>query len=230
MIATFALVVVAVALVCAGLYGLLGKPSTHTGKKRKQHVVNGFRVGGGILLGFALMTILIGSSQIAFGIVHSTKLSRFFAFLLWLGSLALILSMIQLWAKYFAGWIGYSVLNGLFMMSSGHLVNNPAVLVPRWWSTSATTIAFASVLVCLRLNNTYLLKATDRAALMTWLLIFTFAVDIESSHSIYREELGMAAMFVGCLAFVLAWWYDREAQHHRHRTPQMQHPAGRSGT
>jgi hypothetical protein len=147
MIATFALVVVAVALVCAGLYGLLGKPSTHTGKKRKQHVVNGFRVGGGILLGFALMTILIGGSQIAFGIVHSTKLSRFFAFLLSLGSLALILSMIQLWAKYFAGWIGYSVLNGLF------LVNNPAVLVPRWWSTSATTIAFASVLVCLRLTK-----------------------------------------------------------------------------
>jgi hypothetical protein len=131
LIAFSALVVVAAALLSAGLYGLFGKPSTHDGKKRKQHIVNGFQSGGGIVLGIILMTILVGGSQTAFGIVQSTKLSRFAAFLIALASLTLIFWMIRLWARHFVGWIGYSVLNGLLMVSSGHLVNNPSILIPR---------------------------------------------------------------------------------------------------
>lgn len=66
-IAEFALVVAA-ALLCGGLYALFGKPSTHNGEKRKQRVVNGFRLGGGILLGIILMGMLVSCSQIAFAL------------------------------------------------------------------------------------------------------------------------------------------------------------------
>ena len=131
-IAVTALVLVATALVGVGLYALFGKPSSHDGKRRKQHVINGFQLGGGIVLGIILMGSLVGCSQIAFGIVESGKLSRITALFIALASLVFIFSMIRCWAKHFAGWVGYSVLNGLRMVSTGHLVNNPSILVPLW--------------------------------------------------------------------------------------------------
>jgi hypothetical protein len=141
-IAVAALVLVATALVGAGLYALFGKPSSHDGKQRKQHVIHGFELGGGIVLGTILMGSLVGCSQIAFGIVESGRLSRIAALFIALASLGLILSMIRHWAKHFAGWVGYGVLNGLGMASTGHLVNNPSILVPRWWSISGTVLMF----------------------------------------------------------------------------------------
>src|SRR3981081_3463657 len=135
-IAVAALVLIATTLVGAGLYALFGKPSSPDGKQRKQHVIHGFELGGGIVLGIVLMGSLVVCSRIAFGIVESGRLSRIAALLIALASLGLILSMISHGAKHCAGWVGYSVLNGLRMLSTGHLVNNPSILVPRWWSIS----------------------------------------------------------------------------------------------
>jgi hypothetical protein len=129
-IAVAALVLVATALFWAGLYTLFGKPSSHDGKQRKQHVVHALELGGGIILGIILMGSLVVCSQIAFGIVGPGRLSRIAALFIALASLALILSMIRHWAKHFAGWVGYSVLNGLRMVSTGHLVNNPSITFP----------------------------------------------------------------------------------------------------
>jgi integrase len=133
-------------------------------------------------------------------------------------------SMIRHWAKHFAGWVGYSVLNGLLMVSTGHLVNNPSVLVPRWWSISATVLMFTSALVSIRFVKNYTLNAVDKAALMTWLLAFTFAVVVESTHAFYHEPLGLGAMFVGTLALVAALLYRRATHHHR----VSMRPLGRS--
>jgi len=214
-IAVAALVLVATALVGAGLYALFGKPSSHDGKQRKQHVINGFQLGGGIVLGIILMGSLVGCSQIAFGIIESGRLSRITALFIALGSLALIFSMIRYWAKHFAGWIGYSVLNGLLMASTGHLVNNPSILVPRWWSISATVLMFTGALVSVRFVKNYTLNVVDKAALMTWLLAFVFAVDVESTHAFYHEPLGLGAMFAGTLALLAAWLYHRATHYHR---------------
>jgi hypothetical protein len=103
-IAVAALVLVATALVGAGLYALFGKPFSHDGKQRKQHVINGFQLGGGILLGIILMGSLVGCSQIAFGIIEAERLSRITALFIALASLVLVFSMIRYWAKHFAGW------------------------------------------------------------------------------------------------------------------------------
>lgn len=213
-IAVAALVLVATALVGAGLYALFGKPSSPDGKQRKQHVIHGFELGGGIVLGIVLMGSLVVCSRIAFGIVESGRLSRIAALLIALASLGLILSMISHWAKHFAGWVGYSVLNGLRMVSTGHLVNNPSILVPRWWSISATVLMFTGALVSVRFVKNYTLNVVDKTALMTWLLAFIFAVDIESTHAFYHEPLGLGAMFVGTLALFAAWLYHRATRHH----------------
>lgn len=214
-IALAAVVLVAAALVGAGLYAVFGKPTSHDGKQRKQHVIHGFQLGGGIVLGIILMGSLVACSQIAFGIVESTRLSRIAAFFIALISLVLIFSMIRHWAKHFAGWVGYSVLNGLNMASSGHVLNNPSILVPRWWSISATVLFFTGALVSVRFVKNYTLNTVDKAALMTWLLVFVFAVDVESTHAFYREPLGLSAMFVGTLALVASWRYHRTTRHHR---------------
>ena len=59
---------------------------------------------------------------------------------------------------------------------------------------------------------------------MTWLLVFTFAVDVESTHAFYHEPLGLGTMFVGTLALVAALMYHRAT--HLHRVSMT--PLGRS--
>jgi MFS family permease len=215
------LVLLGAALLCAALYAVFGKPSGQKGKERKRELINGFGLAGGIVLGFLLMTALVGSSGIAFGIVQSTTLSRGGAFFIALVAIALILSMIQRWANHFAGWIGFSVLNGLLMMSSGHSLNNPSILVPRWWSISMTALALLSAYVCLRFHKPYTLNPLDKAALITWILAFTFAVNVPGPA--YRQLVWtLVAMCVGCLALVLAWWCQRTPRHHHAHGMQMQ--------
>jgi hypothetical protein len=201
------LVIVIAALVCAALYAVFGKPSSHNGRKRKQQVVNGFRLAGGILLGLVLMGLLVGLSEVAFGTATATNSvpKRVLAAIVALSALSAIALMVQRWAKYFAGWVGYSVLNGLLMVSSGHLVNNAAILVPRWWSISCTILMFTSALVSLRFTKKYKLNLVDKAALITWVLAFTLAVNVESSHAAY--PVGLAVMATGCLALLFAWSY-----------------------
>ena len=160
------------------------------------------------------MTAVVGSSAVAFGL-HPSRLPRAMALGIALASLAAIFSMIQRWAKYFAGWIGYSVLNGLLMLSSGHLVNNPSIAVPRWWSLSAIGMALLSAVSCLRFNGKYQLTALDKSALMVWLLAFTFAVNLDPARFSHGEQVAMAVMWVGCVALIIAWYVHRRASHQR---------------
>jgi hypothetical protein len=205
----------AVGLLSIGLYAVFGKPSSHEGKKRNQQVVHGFQLGGGVLLGMALMAALLTCSQIAFGIIDSPKLSKLSASMIALASLGLIFSMIRMWARHFAGWIGYSIWNGLLMLTSGHLLNNPAILVPRWWSASMIVLAFVTALVSMRFADGYELKWFDKAALMVWVVAFTLTAVVPNTHVFYQQVLGLLAMSVGCMALVAAWWFDRTTSQHR---------------
>jgi len=230
LIAINVLAAVAAALLCAGLYALFGKPHTCEGKKRKHHIVHGFQVGGGIVLGIILMGSVLGGSQIALGVVPGSTLSRWEGLLAALLAFVLVCLLIRWWAKYFAGWIGYTVWNGLIMISTGHLLNNPSITVPRWWSVSTTALVFVSALVCVRFANTNVLSLIDKASLIFWLVMFTAAIDIDSTHAAYRRQLGTAAMVLGCLALVLAWFYGRSVgRHHRRRAARLRPHATADG-
>src|SRR5690348_1448006 len=110
------LISVMVAVILAAAYAVFGRPRSRTGKNRRQEVINGFRLTGGILLGFLLMTMLVGGTGIAcFGLESSRLSSKPLAFVLAVASFGCIAFMVQWWAKYFAGWIAYGCLNGLMM-------------------------------------------------------------------------------------------------------------------
>lgn len=162
----------------AGLYALFAKPTRHGAKQRKEHVIHGFRLGGGIVL---LMGSLVACSQIAFGMVESGRLSRTVALFVALASVVLIFAMIRHWAKHFAGWVDYGVLNG---HSYGHyrasrkqpLHSRSRVVGP----SQLRYLRFTSALASVRFLKNYTLNAVDKTALITWLWAFTFAVDVEA--------------------------------------------------
>jgi hypothetical protein len=99
------------------------------------------------------------------------------------------------------------------MATSGHLLNNPSILVPLWWSISMTVMMFVGALVSVRFVKDYTLNAVDRGALMTRLLAFVFALDVESTHAFYHEPLGLGAMLVGTIALVAAWLHRGKRNH-----------------
>ena len=125
--------------------------------------------------------------------------------------------MIDAWAKYFAGWAGYSMLNGLLMLTSGHLVNNPSIPVPRWWSLSAIAMAVVTALCCARFTDKYRLTLLDKSALMAWLLAFVLAVSAENGQTVRHHVAGAAIMWVGCVAVVIAWAVNRRRSHKQGR-------------
>jgi hypothetical protein len=200
-IAVFVLVVAAAALVCAGLYTLFGKPSSREGQERKQHVVNGFRLGGGILIGFVLVVTFVAAIGVGFFGNPARFSSKPLAFVLGAISLTLISVMVQRWAKYLGGWIGYGALNGLLMASTGHLVSNPAIPVRRSLALMMTGVAILGALVCLRFTEDYKLNVVDKIALVGWVVFFAIAVNV--------EKYGLLAMILGCLGLVFAWLYHR---------------------
>src|SRR5215472_10555678 len=70
------LFLITLSLVSVALYAIFGQPSSRDGKSRKHQFVSGFQLAVGILLGFILMTALVGSSAVLFGTLHNSRFSR----------------------------------------------------------------------------------------------------------------------------------------------------------
>jgi len=87
--------------------------------------------------------------------------------------------MIQRLAKYFAGWLGWGVLNGLLMASTGHLVNDPAIAVRRSVALAMSALCIVTVLACQRFTDRYKLHVVEKPALLNWLVAFTVAANAE---------------------------------------------------
>jgi hypothetical protein len=203
---------IAAALVFAALYAIFAKPLTPGGKKRQQEVINGFQIARGILLGWVLVGSLVGFAGIALGFNPSDDWPKPVAALIAVSAFVLIALMIQRWAKYFAGWIGYGVLNGLLMASTGHILNNPAILVRRSYALEMTGLVIVSGLASLRFAEGYELHVAEKLALLTWLTAFTVAAN--------AERFGIPALTVGTLALVFAWWLHRFKPRRRRHVPR----------
>lgn len=198
-------------LAFAALYAIYGRPSTASGRERQRHVANGFRLAGGILLGFVLVGTFVMAVGVAFFGNPGRVSSKPLALLLAAISLALIALLVQRWAKILGGWIGYGALNGLLMASSGHLLNNPAIPVRRSWALMMTGVAIASALVCLRFTEDYKLNSVDKVALVGWVVCFAVGVNV--------NNYGLPALTLGGVGLVLAWLnyrrLNRPASHRR---------------
>ena len=201
----------AAALVAVAFYGIFGKPSTASGKENRRHIVSGFQIGGGIVLGILLTGAFLGSMGAVFFDKATTR-SKPFTFTILILSLIVIALLENRWAKYFAGWVGYGVWNGLLMASSGHLVNNPAIPIPRSTALQMTALGLVTALVSVRFSGEYRLNLIDRFALLGW--VVTMGVGVQNN------KYAVPSMTLGCLFVALAWLYYRFQSRptRRHRT------------
>lgn len=203
-LAPLALLAVAAGLVFAALYAVLGKPASAEGKQRKQHIANGFRLAGGVLLGFVLVATFIAAFRV--GVLGARPApisfsSRPLAAAEAAVSLAFITLMAQQWARYLALWNFYGVLNGLVLAISGHRWKHPAIPVSRSWALMLTGIQLLSVLMCLRFTEDYELNLVDKIAIMGWVVCVAIAFNI--------EKYGLAAMALAAAGLSLAWIHHR---------------------
>jgi hypothetical protein len=110
------------------------------------------------------------------------------------------------WAKVLSGWLGFSVLNGLLMIESGHLVNQPNKPFPRSTASIVTfclavSAFFASTFVSRKLTT------IDRVMLScvgaVYLVVFWL-----------REQLMLWG--IGLITFCLgvSWWNGRVKRRH----------------
>lgn len=211
-IATLILAAVALAVLFAAAYAMFGRPHSPESKKRQRQVVSGFAIAGGILLGALLVACLIIGIGIAFfGIESSRVTSKAMALVLAAASFALIAFFVQSWAKYFAGWMAWSVLNALIMASSGHMLNNPSVPVARSVALTMAALMLITTVASARFRKGYKLNAVDKTALLLWVL--SFAIGANTEHYM------LAAITVGCAGLVFASAYHRKA-HRRSRRNQ----------
>jgi hypothetical protein len=215
--AILVLTLIGAALVYAALYALFGKPSTSRAKKRRQEVINGFQLAGGILLGLVLMSSLIALTAIAFK--ATSQGLRIFAGVTAASELIVIGLMAQWWAKYFGGFIAWGILNSLIMASSGHLLNNPSIPAKRSLALIMAGLCLVSVLVTLRFTKVYKLHWTEKFALLWWIEGFAVAATI--------ERFSIPALASGTFALVLAWWLHRSQVRHRsHHSIHRHEPIG----
>ena len=211
--AMIVLVLISAAVVCAALYGLFGKPSSHKGKKRQQEIINGFRLAGGVLLGFFLMTALVFGAEIAF-FGGSPRVSRPVAGLIAVVAFASMALMVQRWANYFAGFVVWGVYNSIIVAMIGHQPSNPSISVSRFYALATGAIYLVSVLPTLRFTKAYTLRLADKMALMAWVLAFTGVV--------LFPRASLAIMAVGAAALVVAWWLYYSGQR-RHSHTALKH-------
>lgn len=211
-IALLILGLVAAALLFAAVYAFAARPSSREGKRRKQQVVNGFRLAGGILLGIILMGGLVAGALIALGRVPDSRLSAPVASVVATVSFLGIALTVQRWAKYFAGWIAWGVLNSLIMASTGHLLNNPSVPVSRTYALAFGALCLSSVLPSARFADGRKLALIDKVALLAWILAFTASVAFERAT--------IPIMGGGVVALAIAWWLDRRRHDGSRSEPQ----------
>ena len=185
------------------------------GKKRKNPVVNAFRMAGGILLGTLLLGVLIAATGEVLGTIHGSRLSPLTPtgnLVLSLASVALIAALMRRWAKYFAAWLGLSCLRGIVMALSGHLYNNLSIPVSRFYALVITAITAIAALVSARFVAQRSLSSVDKAALMMWIIGFDLAINFEQQNRMYA----LIAYLGSCIPLVLAWLYHR-SKYNRHQ-------------
>lgn len=168
--------------------------SDHTVERQ---VKIGFKRAGAWLLGFAWLGLVFAGMAIAFTpSPHSPALGWGF---LGIAALVLVFTMDR-WVKVFPGLLAYGVLNSILMLTNGHAVNHPEVLVSKL--EAAVLIVFFGAAVALSSRFTkHKLKVPDRFALLAFIFCFFWQA--------VAPRLMLVALAIGFSCLVGAWAYDR---------------------
>ncbi len=165
------------------------------------HVRNGFRTAGAWLLGFAWLFLVFAGMGIAFSSSPHSPVMGWV--LLAIAAIGLVVTADH-WVKAFPGLMIVATFNSLIMISSGHSIGSPAVLVPRWMAVGGA-VAFA---VATALSYTFRgrrLGVVDRLALL--------ALPASIVWGAIDQHVALPALAGGVGCLFLAWAYGRIRHH-----------------
>jgi hypothetical protein len=104
------------------------------------------------------------------------------------------------WVKVLPVFLAYGVLNGLFMVATGHLVNDSSKGIPRGTAVALTLLGVGSALFGATLRSRRLTKV-DRVALS--------AVVVSLVGGLVNERFTLWSFGLMFCSLAIAWWADR---------------------
>jgi len=195
---------------------------------KMSQVKSGLRLAALILVGFVVAGMFFGGADyLFFPSAHSRRLGLIF---LVISTPIMVLTMNR-WVKVMAGFLGLAVLNGLFSISTGHVLANPTMPISHFYASSLTLFfALAAILTGTMKNRR--LSLIDRISVMAYLCSLAFLI----SYQTQREEAKSAPlnatyfilMGIGLSCLFAAWAVDYIQRHRGHSRlrPHLRGPGG----
>lgn len=184
---------------------------THSQGKPKQsygeQVISGLRLAGWVCLAILTFCLVVGGAAIAFSVVPGSKFYGWGA--LAIGG-AIVVYTTEAWARNFSGVLMLGAGMAILSFSTGALVSDPSIHIPRWTALAAALAYVLDAILFVQFKKRRL-TAVDRVALPLFMALLTWSM----LTSAFLEPLSMS---VGVLA--IAWAVDRMDRHHtaRHRS------------
>ncbi len=171
---------------------------------RWAEVGSGFRLAASWLFFMIWLALVFGG----LGTVFSSEV-RFPPIIGWLAlAIAAVIAVwtMERWVKVLPAFLAYGVLNGLFMVATGHLVNDASKTIPRGTAIIITLLGAGTTVVALPLSSR---RPTGVDRLATLGVFGSLLVGLVNE----RLTVWSFGLMFGFLAF--AWWADRIRRHHR---------------
>lgn len=160
-------------------------------KSRKEQLISGFRIAALGISGFVVFGLLLWSAGVVFGRLEGPKGPAWMALLVAVGVTAYT---VDRWRKALPGLLLLGAFNALVMASSGHMINNPKIAVPREVSISAALLLVTSSILSAHFYDKPL-RLVDRAALLSFVGFTLFGM--LSDFVVTSLLLGALVLFVG---------------------------------
>jgi hypothetical protein len=168
----------------------------------REQVRAGFRTAGSWLLAMAWLGLVFAGMAITFTPSPHTPLVGWVLLAI---AAIIFLCTIDRWVVTFSALLAYGVIGGIYMISTGHAVNQPSVQVSLSEAISVTLILALSALVSFTFSKRNL-RVLDRIALLIFVVCFFGQALV--------PDLALVAFGIGLGGLVAAWAYDRFRRSH----------------
>jgi hypothetical protein len=142
-----------------------------------------------MLLGFAVgLTLVTG--------VHSLQATRLHSATGWIctiGPSLVVILTVDRWVKVMPGILSYATLAGVIVTSTGHLLNQPHSLIPRWQAAALTILLAVSAALFLPLAKSRL-GSVERVAILMYAACLVWASATSGAVMLLAGSLALAVL------------------------------------
>ena len=182
-----------------------------TKRSWKKEVASGLRICGLMIAGFLVFAQLLWGAGVAFSKLPGPKGPAWVALLVAVG---IVVQTVERWKRVLPGLLILAAFNALVMALSGHLINNPRVVISREVSVGAALLFVAASVLSARFYDRRL-GLVDRIAILSYVAFFTWG---------WLSNLFLTPLMLGTAVLGAAWlnyhFRRREALQHRPRLAQ----------